>query len=181
MKKIIFGLLFLLPVALLAMGGHGEESRYFEQTGRMSDFWPRVINFSIFASLLYYLMANPIKNFFVSRKEAIATQLTEIETKLQAAKKEQLVAQSKLDESEAKVAQIIEDAKKEAMILVKAISEANQQELEAMQKQMNEKIAMEERKAIKETIDEVLSQNIQTDDILIDEMKVVSIISKKVA
>lgn len=181
MKKIIVSLLFATPAVLLASSGNAGESQYFMITGRETDFWPRVVNFVIFASLLYYLLANPVKNFFKSRKEGIAAQLKEIEEKLQAAKNEKLDAQTRLEESEAKAAQIIEDAKKEAIVLTKAISEANENELKQMEKQMEEKIALEERKSIKDTIDEVLNGNITTEDININEMKVVDIVKKKVA
>jgi F-type H+-transporting ATPase subunit b len=182
MKKVLLLSLLVLPAVLLASGHGGEEaSRYFAQTGRESDYWPRVVNFTIFAALLWYLLANPIKNFFVGRSEEIASQLKEIETRLQAAKEEKKEAQARLDESVKKAEQIIEDAKKEAVILAQKIAEANALELEVMEKQYAEKIALEERKATREAIDEVLSENITADDIMLDEAKVVDIISRKVA
>jgi F-type H+-transporting ATPase subunit b len=182
MKKVLLWSLIVLPAVVLASSGHGEEaSRYFAQTGRESDYWPRVINFTIFAVLLWYLLANPIRNFFKGRSEGIAGQLREIEEKLQAAKEEKKEAQARLDESVKNAEQIIKDAKKEAVVLAQKIAEANAQELEVMEKQFNEKIALEERKATREAIDEVLSENISSDDIMLDDSKIVDIISKKVA
>ena len=99
MKKIVVMSLLIVPAVLLASGGDAESSRYFAQTGRETDFWPRVFNFVIFASLLYYLLANPIKNFFKGRTEGISAQLNEIEMKLQAAKDEKKEAQNRLEES----------------------------------------------------------------------------------
>jgi len=49
MKRIVLLALVIVPAILLANEGHSEESRYFLQTGRETDFWPRVINFTIFA------------------------------------------------------------------------------------------------------------------------------------
>jgi F-type H+-transporting ATPase subunit b len=182
MKKIILLSLLIVPAVLLARGGHdGEVSRYFVQTGRESDFWPRVINFTIWIALLYYLIANPIKNYFSGRSEGIAAQLNEIEAKLQAAKDEQKEAQLRLDESAKKAAQIIEDAKHEATFLAQKISESNENELALMEKQLEEKMILEERKSARETIDGILSENITNDDIMIDSNKVIDIISKKVA
>jgi F-type H+-transporting ATPase subunit b len=182
MKKIVLISLLVLPAVLLASSGHGEEaSRYFAQTGRESDYWPRVINFTIFAALLWYLLAGPIKNFFVGRKEDISSQLKEIEEKLQSAKDEKKEAQARLDESVKKAEEIIEDAKKEAVILARKIADANTLELEVIEKQFQEKIALEERKATRDAIDEVLSENITAEDIMLDEARVVDIISKKVA
>ena len=181
MKKIILLSLLIVPAVLLASGGDAESTRYFAQTGRETDFWPRVFNFIIFASVLYYLIANPIKNFFLGRKEGIAAQLKEIEEKLQAAKDEKKDAQTRLDESGKKAEQIIEDAKNEAVLLAQKITEANVNDLALMDKQLEEKISLEERKSVRDAIDEILSENITNDDILIDESKVVDIISKKVA
>jgi len=182
MKKIILLSLLVVPAVLLASGhADGETSRYFIQTGRENDFWPRVVNFTIFASLLYYLVANPIRDFFKGRSTGIATQLNEIEEKLQAAKDEKKEAQVRLDASEKKAEEILVDAKAEALMLAEKIATANKNELANLEKQLDEKMTLEERKSAREAIDEVLSENITTDDINLDEKKVVEIISKKVA
>ena len=182
MKKILLLSLLVLPAILLASGGHGsEESRYFIQTGRENDYWPRVINFTIFAVLIYYLAANPIKNFFKGRRDGISAQLREIEEKLKAAKEEQKDAQIRLDESGEKASQIIEDAKNESALLAKKIADANADDLLLMEKHLEEKMSLEEKKSVRDLIDEILNENISNDDINIDESKVVDIISKKVA
>ncbi len=181
MKKIVLLSLLMVPAILLASGGDAESSRYFAQTGRETDFLPRAVNFIIFAALLYYLLANPIKNFFKGRSEGIAAQLNEIEKKLQAAKDEKKEAQNRLDESENRAEEIIADAKAEAVILAEKIAIANQNDLAHLDKQLEEKMSLEERKSAREAIDEILSDNITTDDIMLDEAKVVEIISKKVA
>ena len=181
MKKIALLSLLIVPAILLASGGDAESSRYFAQTGRETDFWPRVVNFTIFAALLYYLLANPIKNFFKGRSEGIAAQLNEIEKKLQAAKDVKKEAQNRLNESEKRAEEILADAKVEATLLAEKIATANQNDLVLLDKQLEEKMSLEERKSAREAIDEILSDNITTDDIMLDEAKVVEIISKKVA
>jgi len=182
MKKIILLSLLVVPAVLLASGStDGEVSRYFIQTGRESDFVPRLVNFIIFASLIYYLVANPIKGFFKGRSEGISAQLNEIEVKLQAAKDEKKEAQNRVKESEKKAEEIIHDAKAEAALLAEKIATANVEELIILEKQFAEKIALEERRSAREVIDEVLSENITNDDIMLNEEKVVEIISKKVA
>ena len=182
MKKLALLSLLMVPAILLASGhADGETTRYFAQTGRETDFFPRAVNFIIFASLLYYLIASPIKDFFVGRKKGIAGQLKEIEDKLQAAKDEKKDAQTRLDESSKKAEQIIVDAKKEATLLAQKVAEANENDLLLMEKQLAEKMTSEERKAAREAIDEILNENISNDDIMISESKVVDIISKKVA
>ena len=181
MKKIVLLSLLVLPAILLAGGHDGEVTRYFMQTGRESDFLPRAVNFIIFASLLYYILANPVKDFFKGRTAGIAKQLNEIEEKLQAAKDEKKDAQTRLNTSEKKAEEILVDAKAEAKILADKIVAANQNELLLLEKQLDEKITLEERKSAREAIDEVLSENITTDDINLDTAKVIDILSKKVA
>jgi len=182
MKKIVLLSLLVVPAILLASGhASGEESRYFVQTGRESDYWPRVVNFTIFAALLYYLVANPIKDFFKGRSQDIAKQLNEIEEKLQAAKTEKEEAQARYEASEQKAEEIISDAKVEATLLSNKIAEANVNELALLEKQLEEKMTLDERKSAREAIDEILSENITSDDIELNEKKIVDIISKKVA
>jgi F-type H+-transporting ATPase subunit b len=175
--------LLIVPAVVLASSGHvdGEVTRYFTQTGRENDFWPRVINFSIFVGILAYLLFSPIKAFFQGRSEEIAGRLDEIEAKLQSAKDEKKEAQNRLDVSEKKAEEILVDAKAEAVILSEKIILANENELLLMDKQLEEKISLEERRTAREAIDEVLSENINNADIMLDETKVVEIISKKVA
>ncbi len=181
MKKIVWFSLLVLPAIVLASAGESEGSRYLAQTGRETDFWPRVVNFTIFAALLYYLIANPIKNFFRERSEGIAGQLKQIEAMLQEAKEKKKEAQLRLEESSKKADEIIADAKKEAALLAKKIAEASENELNMLEKQYAEKMAAEERKAVREAVKEVLSNNIASDDIALDAEKVVEIIAKKVA
>jgi len=182
MKKILVLSLLVVPAVLLASSGHdGETTRYFLQTGRENDFWPRVVNFTIFASILYYLLANPIKDFFTNRKADIAGQLKEIEAKLKAAKDAEKDAQSRLDESQNKANLILEDAKKEAKFLADKMAENNASDIENMSKQLDDKMALEEKKSVRDAIDEILTENITNDDIAIDEAKVVDIVTKKVA
>lgn len=182
MKKIVLLSLLIVPAILLASGApEGEVTRYFEQTGRENDFWQRVVNFTIFASVLYYLIANPIKNFFIGRKEGISAQLQEIEEKLQAAKDAKKDAQTRVEESERKADQIIADAKNEAVILAQKIAELNEEDLLLMAKHLEDRMSQDKRTSAREAIDEILSDNITNDDIMIDASKVIDIISKKVA
>ena len=182
MKKLALLSLLVVPAVLLASGHvDGETTRYFTQTGRETDFFPRIVNFTIFVALLIYLVASPIKDFFKGRTAGIAAQLNEIEAKLQAAKDEKKEAQARVSDAEKKADKIVADAKNEALLLAKKIVESNQNDLDLMGKQLEEKIVYEERKSAREAIDEVLSENISNDDIALDENKVVDIISKKVA
>jgi len=181
MKKLLYTALLLLPALLLASGGEHETSRYFAQTGRHTDFVPRIFNFLVFAGLIYYLVASPIKDFFRGRREAIAGQLNEIESKLQEAKEAQKSAEQALAESEVEAKEILQDSEKEAKLLAQRLEESRAKELELLEKLYEERIEHEERRMVKETIDAVLNENITADDIPLSEKQVVEIIAKKVA
>lgn len=166
--------LVALPTLLLANGEH-------HVTMMDSDFKYRVLNFTIFAGLVYYLVANPIKAFFSGRSENISNQLVEIEEKLNASKNERRLAEENVAKAENRAKEIISDAEKESKLLASAIIEKSENTLSLLEKQLEEKQEVEVKKATKETINAVLNDGFDNSDINIDETKVVSLISKKVA
>jgi len=175
-KNIALIATVLVPSLVLA--GHGE---HHDVTMFNSDFLYRVLNFSVFAGLIYYLAANPIKAFFVGRTDGIATQLEEIEEKLKASENERLVAEENLVKAEEKAKDIVSDAGSEAKLLSSNIADKNETALELLAKQAVEKQSLESKKATRATIDALLDSGFANDDITIDEAKVVSLISNKVA
>jgi len=178
-KKIFLSLLFVLPLFLVA--NEGGSGHYLEVTGRVNDFVPRLFNFVIFAGLLYYLIADPIRNFFVSRREGIAEQLREIENRLQKAKEDRKAAEQAVTDSEKKAEEILRDAEKEVSVLAERYKEMGEREIQIMQQQHEERMVLEERKMQRDTIVEILNENIKSDDIPLDGHKIIDILSKKVA
>ena len=81
MRKIVIATLFIAIPALLAANESALAEQYFKLTGRHNDFIPRLFNFALLVGLLYYLLANPIKEFLQKRSESIANELQEIEKK----------------------------------------------------------------------------------------------------
>lgn len=175
-NKIALAIAFVLPVVTMASGGE-----HHNVTMSNSDFWYRVLNFTIFAGLLYYLIANPIKGFFKGRQERIANQLREIEAKLQASKDEAKAAETQLAANKAKAKEIVADSMNEAKILAENIGKKNEDVLASLEKQFDEKTELESKRMAKETINKLLEEGIESDDIAIDNTKVVSLVSGKVA
>ncbi|WP_457605661.1 F0F1 ATP synthase subunit B family protein [Nitratifractor sp.] len=168
--------------ALLAAGGHGEEaSQYLRVAGRETDFVPRIFNFLIFAGLVYYLIAEPVRNFFKGRQEAIASKLEEIERRLQEAKEARRAAEQALAESEKKAEEILKDARKEIEVLTERYREMGAKERESLERIFRERMELEERKMKRETIVALLDENISSDDIPLSAGQVVDILEKKVA
>jgi F-type H+-transporting ATPase subunit b len=175
-KNIALIFAVVLPSLVLATG-----AEHHSVTMMDSDFKYRVLNFTIFAGLVYYLAANPIKAFFKGRTEGIAKQLAEIEEKLKASKNERLLAEQNVLKAEKRAEEIISDAGKEAKLLATNIAEKNDATLALLEKQLEEKEALETKKATRETINSILNNGFDTSDINVDEAKVVSLIAKKVA
>ncbi|HHH19996.1 MAG TPA: F0F1 ATP synthase subunit B [Campylobacterales bacterium] len=175
-NKIALLIAFVLPVVAMASGGE-----HHDVSMSNSDFWYRVLNFTIFAGLLYYLIANPIKGFFKGRQEGIANQLNEIEAKLQASKDEAKAAEAQLSTNEAKAKEIVADSINEAKILAENIAKKNEDALSSLEKQYEEKMELEGKKMAKDTINKLLSEGIESDDVAVDNAKVVSLVSGKVA
>jgi len=165
-----------VPSLVFATGGEHHTVTMWE-----SDFKYRVLNFGIFVGLIYYLAANPIKAFFVGRSEDISNQLAEIEEKLKASKNARVLAEENLVKAEKKAEEILVDAGKEAKLLASAITAKNESSLALLERQVEEKQEVEVKKATKATIDTVLNGGFDNSDINVDETKVVSLISKKVA
>ncbi|HHD81958.1 MAG TPA: F0F1 ATP synthase subunit B [Campylobacterales bacterium] len=176
-KKIaLIATAIIVPTMVLA-GGDG----HHEVTFWGSDFKYRVLNFSVFAGILYYLLANPVKEYFTGRTEGIANKLEEIEEKLQASKNERLAAEENLVKAESKAKEIVANAENEAKIISANIAEKNSASLELLEQQAAEKQALASKKATQTTINELLNENFDNSDIAVDEAKVVSLVSGKVA
>ncbi|RLA77435.1 MAG: F0F1 ATP synthase subunit B [Epsilonproteobacteria bacterium] len=181
MKHFVIATAVLLPAILLASGDGEVATRYFELTGRHTDFIPRIFNFLIFIGVLYYLLANPIKSFFTGRQKGIQDQLDEIERKVHASRDEKREAEANIEESRKRSAEIIKTAHKEAELLVSKIVNDSDKELKILEKQAEEKSTLEERRVIREAIHDILSGNIGNNDIQLNQKKVVDILDKKVA
>ena len=97
MKKL---LLVLVGTFLFAGGGEGE-----------TDIVVRVINFSIFVAILWYLMADKVIGFFRERKESIARKFQEVEDRLKKTKEQKEMLKTKLEEAKVKANEIVDDSK----------------------------------------------------------------------
>ncbi len=167
--------LLLLPVVMLASG----DAESVEHEG--SDIIPRVINFLIFAGILYYLIADKIKDFFKGREEGVAQRLSEVEEKLKAAKlhKEETAQQAK--DAEVKAQEIVEASKKEAELLTARINEALSHDKLQLEKSFQDRMEIESNKMKKEVVNEVLEEMFSSDSAKISNEDLLNIIKKKVA
>ena len=172
MRKLFWIAALLLPGVLMASGA--------EHAGG-TDFFPRTVNFLIFAAIMWYLIADPIKNYFKGRTEEIATRLEEVQKRAKEAKKAKEEAQAAYEAAQKTAEEIIEAAKKESILLAKKLDEQLTAELANLEKLEAEKEEVEKRQMIRRTVSEVLKELFAADAIAMDEKKFVNLIMKKVA
>jgi len=167
--------LLLLPAFALASGS----AEGAEHEG--SDIFWRLVNFLIFAGILYYLLADKIKAFFKGREAGIADRLSEVEEKLKAAKLEKEEAAQKAKDAEGKAAHLVEGAKTEADALVSKVNESLIHDKALLEKSFEDRVEIETKKMKKEVVDEVLEDMFASKSASLSNDDLLNIIKKKVA
>jgi F-type H+-transporting ATPase subunit b len=118
----------MISTYALASGGSAE--------GAGTDIVQRTVNFVLFAGLVWYLVAEPVKSYFASRSQAIADELKKVQDKLSdtiALKKEALL---KISDAEKYADALAISSKKENKIISDSIIAQCENELETLTKQI---------------------------------------------
>ena len=146
-----------------------------------TDIVQRTVNFLLFAGLIWYLVAEPAKNYFASRSQEIEDEMQKIQDKLKetiALKKD---AQSKIVDAEKFAADLLVSSKKENKILNDNIMSQCDVDLDLLGKQQVNLMDFEQRKMVRSvvevTLDEVLTQASDS----FDKEAMANVILKKVA
>lgn len=171
MKKLLLASLFV-SASLFASSGaeHGG-----------TDIIPRTINFLIFAGILWYLLAKPVKAFFGGRAAEIATRLNSVQDKLRESKAQKEAAEARVEEAKAFAKELHETTEKEKGILKKQIETQAEKEIEVLVKQMEDKEALAKRQMVREVVALVLEDVTAQSTASLDKEKIADIIVKKVA
>lgn len=164
-------LCLFVPMVLFASSGEGTDYDIIERT----------INFLIFFGILYYLLANKIKDAYNARISGIADKLESVQTVLKksAQKREDAKLKVQKAKDDAKVLQ--DTSKKELSILVAKMQDDVKSDLENLEKSHQERVSMERRRMKREIIAEVLNEMFEGNTLAIDRKEFVDIILKKVA
>ena len=169
--KLLTTLLLLVPVFLFAS----------EEAKEGTDIVARVINFSIFAGILYYLIADKVKAFFTGRTKEIADKLSSLQSKVEETKKLKQQAAQKVKESEEEAKELVELAHKEAELQIAKLKENSKQDIENLIKSYESKKEVLEKKMTSEVVSEVIEELFSNDGVSLNEDELVNIINKKVA
>ncbi len=168
LKKLLI-LLFVSATFAFAAG----ETNY--------DIIPRTVNFLIFASLVYYLAAEPIKNLFAERKESIANSFEQIEEKLKEAESQKELAKKSLENAKTKAAEIVEYSKEEAQHMKQKLIAQNKSDVEVLHKQKEEAKVVAKNHMMRDVVKEELEKIFDSPDLKTDSSDILDSLIKKVA
>ena len=168
--KILLSLLFVSAFAFAS--GDGNES---------TDIVERTVNFLIFAGILYYLLATPIKNFFVGRSNDIAAELERVQEKLRESKRTKEAALQKIEEAEKFAVDLLESSKKENKILNENIMRQCDMDIENIEKQNTALMELEQRKMVRHVVESVMDEVLTQESGSFDKNAMAQLILKKVA
>ncbi len=166
-------------VTVLMLGAYlfGSEAGAAEST----DIVQRTVNFLIFAGILYYLLAEPIKSFFSGRSAGIAEELEKVQERLRDSKRLKETAEHKVEEAVRFANELSETAKKENKILSDKILAQCEQDLEVIQKQSEALKDLEKRKMVREVVSEVMNDVMNSSGEALGKEAMTEILKKKVA
>jgi F-type H+-transporting ATPase subunit b len=146
-----------------------------------TDIVQRTVNFLLFAGLIWYLVGEPVKNFFASRSQSIADELNKVQEKLAESVNKKKEALKKITDAEKFAEELLETAKKESKILNDTILNQCEVEIENLEKQFATKKEFEQRSMVREVVEEVVSATLEQSSDIFDRDAMANVILKKVA
>ena len=146
-----------------------------------TDIVQRTVNFLLFAGLVWYLVAEPAKNFFASRSQGIADELKKVQDKLNESITLKKGALSKISEAEKFAEELVVVSKKENKIINDNIMAQCELELESLSKQHESLTEFEQRKMVRNVVEEILNEILTQSSDSFDKEAMANVILKKVA
>ena len=171
MSRIIVLMLMISTYALASGAEHSGET----------DIVQRTVNFLLFAGLVWYLVAEPAKNYFASRSQGISDELKKVQDKLDesvALKKEAL---AKISDAEKFAEELAVTSKKENKIVNDNIMSQCDSDLESLSKQNVSSRDFEQRKMVRGVVEDVLKETLSQSSENFDKEAMANVILKKVA
>ncbi|MDF1880511.1 F0F1 ATP synthase subunit B [Sulfurimonas sp. MAG313] len=146
-----------------------------------SDIVQRTVNFLIFAGIVYYLIAEPVKAFFTGRTQGIADELEKVQDRLKESKAAKEAANATIDDAKVLAEEIMNSCKKENVIINEKMASQLTFDLNNLEKQQDDLMGLEKRQMVRDLVENVLSDALTQDDSVLDKNVFADIILKKVA
>lgn len=126
-----------------------------------TDIVERTINFVIFAAILYYLLANKLKEYFKARRDLISNELDKVQENLKRSKQSREQAEKRLEEAKRRAEDILVTARKEALLSAKRVEEQAKVEIGLLAKHFEEAMALEKRQAERAVVEQVIGELVE--------------------
>ncbi|HLD23015.1 MAG TPA: F0F1 ATP synthase subunit B [Sulfuricurvum sp.] len=146
-----------------------------------TDIVQRTVNFLIFAGILFYILAEPVKSYFSGRSAGIADELEKVQERLRESKRLKDAAEHKIEEAERFASELAESSKKENKILSDKILAQCEQELEIIEKQNGSLMELDKRKMVREVVSDVMNDVMNSSSDALGKEAMTEILKKKVA
>lgn len=145
-----------------------------------TDIVQRIINFVIFIAILWYFVADKLKELFVSRRQTISEKLDVVQDKLRSSKKEKEQVLRRLEEARETAADIVATAKREAYLAIQKIDEQSKMDIEHIIKNNEVLMGIEQKKVEREVADEILLELFKTKTSILETSEYIGILNKRV-
>jgi len=149
--------------------------------GGNTDIAERTFNFLVFAGIVYYIVAEPLKNFLTGRTLSIENEFKRNESKLEESKLAREKAKYALTLAKRQASIIIADAKKEAQLISEKLEITFNNDIFILKKQQDDLQTLEESKMVKSVVDEEIKYIIANGNIGLDQDSLTKTLLKKVS
>ena len=146
-----------------------------------TDIVQRTVNFALFAGLIWYLIAEPAKNYFAGRSQGIADEMQKVQDKLNESISLKKDALAKISDAEKFAEELAMSSKKENKILNDNIMTQCNIDLEILAKGQVSLMEFEQRKMVRTVVEETLSEVLSQSSESFDKEAMANVILKKVA
>lgn len=167
-------LLLIIMISTYALASGGAE-------GGGTDIVQRTVNFLLFAGLIWYLVAEPAKNYFAARSQGIADELNKVQDKLNESISLKKEALSKISDAEKFAEDLVVISKKENKILNDNIMIQCDADLELVTKQNASLMEFEQRRMVRTVVEEIVTEVLNQSSNDFDKEAMANVILKKVA
>jgi len=146
-----------------------------------TDIVQRTVNFLLFAGLVWYLIAEPVKSYFQARSQGIADELEKVQDKLNESVELKESAVAKVAEAEKFAKELMEVTESEVKILNEKIMNQCDADIEVLIKQNQTLMEFEQRKMVKNVVEDILNDVLAQSSKSFDKKAMANVILKKVA
>ncbi len=170
-------LALLFPMLVLASG---EPFSGLDNIFERTDLVWRVVNFLIFAGIMYYLLAKPAKAFYLGRIEKISSAIKASELKQKENQRKLKDAQISLEIAKMGAKEAVEVAQKDAVNIANRIEKEAQNDVVKLQNSFENKKALEVKKAKISSVSAVVTKLFDT-ELKGSQKELLGIILKKIS